>query len=163
MANPNDAQKQPAKKADAMVIPVTNNLEAIQQIAVRPRRGSGAMVQRAALSLLPGINLVDPEKWAEAAENPHAKTLMETAIPPMPKAPQFSAARVGKPYLVVGSPLPKDNPLGGMTPDEAVTFIGDVADDKALQKMEKVEARDAVRLAIRARRAQISRGGKVAA
>lgn len=163
MANPNEAQKQPAKKSDAAVIPVTNNLEAIQQIAVRPRRGSGALVQRAALTLLPGINLVDPDKWAEALENPQTEKLMKTAIPPTPKAPQFNAARVGQPYIVAGAPLPKENPLGEMKPEDAIALANDVADDKTLAKLEKIEARDAVRLAIRARRELLRKGGKAAA
>jgi hypothetical protein len=163
----NEQKPQPPTKVpgkdEKIVVPVTNNLEALQQIALKPNRGVGSMVPAEALTLQPGLNFVPAEKWAEAAENPHAKLLMEERIP-FSKAPQFNPECAGKPYLVVGAPLPRENPLSALDVKAAAAMVEEVFQAKELERLEKVEQRDSVRSAIRQRLVIITKGksGKAA-
>jgi hypothetical protein len=153
------APAKPTTTAEKMVVPVVNNLEALQQIALKPNRGVGSMVPAEAVTLQPGLNFVDAQKWADAAENPHAKLLMDERIPHS-KAPQFNPECAGKPYLVAGAPLPKDNPLGALDVKAAAAMVEELHQATDRERLYKIEARDSVRSAIRTRLAIITKGGK---
>jgi hypothetical protein len=164
MANPNEQKTTAAPKAPAkMVIPVINNVEALQQIAIKPKAGMGTITPGQAVTLLPGLNFVDADLWAEAAENPQAKRLLDPEVTiPHSKAPQFNPECAGKPYLVVLAPLPKDNPLGALPIDQAIKLVEEIHNPKELARLEKMEPRDNVRSALRTRHAIITKPGKAA-
>lgn len=156
----NEPQQKPTAtkaKSDGTVVAVINNLEALQQIALKPERGMGTLVPAQAITLQPGVNFIDTEKWQEAADNPQTKRLLEAKIP-LSKAPQFNRECVGKPYLVaMPQTLPKDNPMSGFTDEVALALVEEMNDARELAKYEKLERRDAVRSAMRTRHAIITK------
>jgi hypothetical protein len=145
MANQQTEAKQPEVKR---LVHVLVNRESQIQIATTRER-DGTVPADAVLFLNSGWNLVDEERWAQARKNPGVQSLLKQLIP-QASAPEESPERVGHPVLVEGRVVQADDPLGALSESEALRFVAETFVTATLQKLEPLEQRAPIKLAIRA-------------
>jgi len=141
-------------QAEKTVTPVLNNRESLIQIQLPGKPGKQGLTAGPRVDLIPGMNFVDTDYWTKAKENAVCASMLTETIQPS-RAPEQNPERVGKPILVEGKPISRDNPLGACEEADAVKMVGELFDVPAMKRFLLQEDRPEVVMALKGQIAKI--------